>query len=188
MVGREFAVVSVNVGTPAPMAGENKQVISAINKQPAKLPIFLSYENLSGDAQADTVRHGGKDKAVCVYCYDHYSHWEKVLNRPLAYGAFGENLTVAGVLEEEIRVGDTFQLGEALVQVSQPRKPCHKLARKHAVADLVVQIQAKGATGFYLRVLRPGWVRLGDSLQLVERDPAGMTIAAANRIRNQAAL
>ncbi|GIM46026.1 MOSC domain-containing protein [Collibacillus ludicampi] len=138
--------------------------------------------NLDGDGQADLVYHGGKDKAVCVYSYDHYPYWERVLKRKLAYAAFGENLTVKGIKEEEICIGDIFQFGEAIVQVSQPRQPCHKLAKKHNMKDLPLLVQKTGFTGFYFRVLREGWVAQDRGLRLLHRHPLGITVAFANQI------
>ncbi|MBJ8032143.1 MOSC domain-containing protein, partial [Bacillus cereus group sp. N21] len=86
-----------------------------------------------GDGQADLVHHGGVDKAVCVYSGEHYSYWEETLNQDLEYGAFGENITVSGMREEDVCIGDTFELGEAIVQVTQPRQPCFKLAKKYNI-------------------------------------------------------
>lgn len=182
MTGAQFEIVSINVGKPVAVEHKGRNFMTGIYKQPAKEPIFLSSLNLDGDAQADLVHHGGRDKAVCVYCYDHYAHWEKELGRPLACGAFGENLTVRGLREEVVCIGDVFQLGEAVVQVSQPRQPCFKLAIKYDLPDLPVRLQNTGFTGFYFRVLKEGWVSKDHPLQLLEPHPMRVTVAWANRI------
>jgi len=177
-----YELLSLNVGKPAPMPGQKREVISAINKAPVQERLFLSRVNFTGDEQADLVHHGGEDKAVCVYSYDHYLYWEATLSVKLAYGAFGENLTVQGMRETDICIGDIFQLDEAVVQVSQPRQPCHKLAAKHDIADLAVQVQNTGFTGFYFRVLQEGWVSSQCTLERIHRDPGGVTLEAANQI------
>ena len=177
-----FELLSLNVGKPAPMPDQKREVISAINKSPVQERLYLSKVNFTGDEQADLKHHGGEDKAVCVYSYDHYPYWESTLSMKLAYGAFGENLTVQRMRETDICIGDVFQLDEAFVQVSQPRQPCHKLAAKHQISDLAVQVQNTGFTGFYFRVLQEGYVSPNSRLERKEQDPSGITIDYANQI------
>ncbi len=160
-----------------------KEVATAIFKEPVSGPVFLSRLNFAGDEQADKVNHGGLDKAVCVYSLDRYPYFEKVLGRRLDCGAFGENVTVSGVDEEGVCIGDVFQLGEAVVQVSQPRKPCFKVALKWDLPDLPLQMEQTGYTGFYLRVLAEGWVAPDSELKLQQRQPKAVTIAFLNHIR-----
>jgi MOSC domain-containing protein YiiM len=177
-----YEIVSLNVGTPNVLRHGGQAVLTGIGKSPAKRPLYLSSLNLEGDGQADLVHHGGKDKAVCVYSYDHYPHWEQVLGRKLPCASFGENLTVKGIREEHVCIGDIFQLGEAIVQISQPRQPCHKLAIKQDRKDLPLLVKETGFTGFYFRVLREGWVVPEQGLRLLQRHPLGVTVAYANRI------
>lgn len=179
----EYQVISLNVGKPAHLQDPKREVLSAIHKLPVEEKIYLSSVNFDGDQQADTVNHGGKDKAVCVYSFNHYPYWEKELGFNLPLGAFGENLTVQGMLETDIHIGDIFQLDEAVVQVSQPRQPCYKLAAKYQVPDLVVRVQDTGYTGFYFRVLQEGWVSPQCTILVLERDPAEVTLAYANHIK-----
>jgi MOSC domain-containing protein YiiM len=152
-------------------------------KEPHGESCWLGYEGFRGDEQADRRYHGGSEKAVCVYSAAHYPYWSETLALPdLAHGAFGENLTVNGLTETEVCIGDRFALGEAEVQVSQPRQPCWKLARRWHVKDLAVQVERTGFTGFYFRVIRHGAVHAGDALTLLER-PFGMwTIDRCNQI------
>jgi MOSC domain-containing protein YiiM len=182
MTVQDFEIVSINVGKPMNLVFNGKELLTGINKKPVSEPIFLSFLNFTGDGQADLVHHGGKDKAVCVYPYDHYAYWEKELGRKLEAAAFGENLTVKGVVEEDVCIGDMFQLGEAIVQVSQPRQPCYKLAKKYNVEDLPLRVQNTGYTGFYFRVLKEGWVTKESRLQLLSRHPLGITVSFANHI------
>lgn len=174
-------IISINVGAPEPQVYRGRLVSTAGHKQPAR-SAMLRFTNLDGDRQADLKNHGGPDKAVCVYSFDHYAAWESVLGRKLAPGAFSENFTIAGLRESEVCIGDTFRAGEALVQISQPRKPCHKLAGRHNRKDLPALIHANGFSGFYLRVLTEGMVRAGDAFELATRHPMGVTVEFANQV------
>jgi MOSC domain-containing protein YiiM len=159
--------------------------VSGIYKHSVDQPIALHAEGVHGDEVADLVHHGGPDKAVCVYSLAHYPHWEQVLGRKMAYGAFGENFTVGGLLEEDVCIGDTFRAGSALVQISQPRIPCWKLAMKWGLESLPRLAATSGKTGFYFRVLEPGTAQAGDRLIRVKRHPAGVTVAEANRVMHR---
>lgn len=175
-------IISINVGQPQMMAFANGEILTGINKAPVRGPISLSSLNFDGDAQADLQFHGGVDKAVCVYPHEHYPYWEQIMNRPLAEAAFGENITIEGLLEKDVCIGDIFQLGEAIVQVSQPRQPCHKLAKKYNIADLAVRVQDTKFTGYYFRVLQEGTVDQDSPVVLIERDRHGITVEYANQI------
>jgi MOSC domain-containing protein YiiM len=174
-------IVFLNIGTPETLSFFGKDVQTGGRKHPVP-EAYLHATHLAGDGQADLKNHGGPDKAVCVYPHDHYPYWEQALGAPLEPGAFSENLTLAGALETEVSVGDIWEVGEARVQVSQPRIPCSKLAGKRGRKDLPELIHANGFSGFYLRVLREGVVRAGDAITLVERHPAGVTIAFVNEL------
>jgi MOSC domain-containing protein YiiM len=177
---------SVNVSRPQKVMYKGKEVATAISKAAADGPIQLDLMQLDGDEQADKVHHGGSDKAICVYFYDHYVHWEAVLGKPLAPGAFGENFTVRGGSERDVRIGDIFRLGEKVrVQVSQPRVPCFKLSAKHERPTLEREVANSGYTGFYLRVLHPGTVESGAFLTLEAEDPHGVTVEEANRVMHR---
>lgn len=175
-------ILSIQVGKPQPMTYSKGEILTGMCKLPVRGELFLSSVNLEGDEQADLTFHGGVDKAVCVYSFEHYPYWESAMNRKLQMGAFGENLTVRGVLESEVCIGDVFQLGEAIVQVSQPRQPCHKLAKRYDIPDLALQVQKTGYTGFYFRVLQEGMVTQEKPIRLLERDPHGITVQYANQI------
>ncbi|MGE5701192.1 MAG: MOSC domain-containing protein [Clostridia bacterium] len=175
-------IISINVGKPVLMTYEGKELATGIFKQPVEGPLFLSKLNFNGDGQADLKYHGGVDKAVCVYCFEHYDYWQKQLQRELSFGAFGENLTVQGMLEDQVHIGDIFQIGEAVVQVTQPRQPCHKLAKRYNVPELPVQVQNSGFTGYYFRVLQEGNVAKNDAPKLLDRHPAQVSVTFANQI------
>lgn len=179
----DLSIVSINVRTPQAFTYGEKTLLSAIDKKPAYGKIFLSTLNLDGDQQADLHFHGGPDKAVCVYSYDHYSFWESVLDTKLEVGAFGENLTVKGITEEDVWIGDVYELGEAIVQVTQPRQPCFKLATKLKQPKLPLMVQHTGYTGFYFRVLKEGTISSEESLKLLERNPGSVSISYANKLK-----
>jgi MOSC domain-containing protein YiiM len=173
-----------SLGTPGAPDAFDRPWTSGIVKAQVAGPVHLGRINLDGDAQADLEHHGGPDKAVCCYATAHYPAWQRELSLPdLAYGAFGENLSIAGVTESDLCIGDTFRIGpEAIVQISQPRQPCWKLARLWRIKDLVVQVQNTGRTGWYLRVLHEGTLAPGQSLDLVDRPHPDWSLDRANHL------
>jgi MOSC domain-containing protein YiiM len=175
-------IVSINVGRPKEIPYLKGTVETAIGKHSMQGPLRLNKLNFEGDQQADLIHHGGANKAVCVYSEDHFPYWETQLERTIGAGAFGENLTIRGGAETDFCIGDTYRIGTALVQVSQPRHPCFKLAAKHGVKDLPAQVLQTGYTGFYLRVLEEGVVSAGDTMIPVKTSHGSFSIAEVNRI------
>ena len=184
-MANEYQLLSLNIGLPKEVTYGGKVIHTGINKKQVKEPVYLSFVKFNGDGQADLVHHGGVDKAVCVYTGDHYPYWEKELNQDFVYGAFGENITVSGMSEEDVCIGDTFELGQAIVQVTQPRQPCFKLAKKYNIPKLPLYFQETGYTGFYFRVLKEGWVSSVDTLKKLQSNPKGVSVAFANRIMHK---
>lgn len=178
-------ILSLNVGMPREVQFQQKDVFTGIFKTATEEALYLSYLNFEGDGQADLVHHGGREKAVCVYPYEHYPFWENELKRPLEYGALGENLTIKGLLETDVCIGDVFELGKAIVQISQPRQPCYKLTIRYGVPDMLLKVQQTGYTGFYFRVLEEGAVSKDDGLSLLHRHPKEITVSFANRIMHR---
>ena len=177
-------VSSLNIGRPAHIDGVESWT-SGIYKRPVQDRIRLSLDNLAGDGQADLTVHGGPDKAVCVYPVDHYSFWRDELGvRECGPGWFGENFSVEGQSEAQVAVGDTYRVGTAVVQISQPRAPCWKLGRRWQRPDMPKLVLESGRTGWYLRVLEGGDVERGDDLTLVERPFPHLTIDTVNVVRH----
>ena len=175
-------VVSLNVGQ-AETRDDGRAWRSAIWKRPSAEPLALGLEGLAGDQQANRTVHGGPDKAVCVYSADHTPWWRDTLGAAdWGPGAVGENFTVEGQAEDVVCVGDVYEVGTALVQVSQPRSPCRTLARRWRRPDLPKRVVQSGKSGWYLRVLREGRVAAGDALVLVERPHPEWTIDRVNRV------
>jgi MOSC domain-containing protein YiiM len=173
---------SVNVGQPRVVA-EPERWTTAIFKEPIDEPVELGVHNLAGDQQADLSVHGGLDKAVCVYSADHIGAWQRELSTSeWRAAAAGENFTVAGQTETSVCIGDVFEIGSAIVQISQPRSPCWKLARRWRRPDLPKRVLRSGRTGWYLRVLRPGRLQAHEVLRLVDRPYQEWTIDRVNRL------
>lgn len=174
-------VRSLNVSMPVEVEYRGKLVSTGIFKKPVSGQITLRSLNFEGDGQADLIAHGGVYKAVYAYPFEHYAPWQAELNRDdLEYGQFGENLTVDEMNEDSVHIGDVFRVGSALLQVTQPRVPCFKLAMKMGLPDFVKTFHKSERTGFYLRVLEEGAVSAGDSIERVETDPVGMTVREVN--------
>ena len=182
-------LVSVQVGTPRTV-GEphsadpmSRLFTSAIWKEPVTGPVKVGRLGLAGDRVANTRVHGGPEQALLMYPVSHYPLWEAEWGKDgLAPGAFGENLTVSGLTEESVCIGDVLEIGEARLQVSQPRQPCATLARRHQVRDLIKLVQRNGRSGWYLRVLREGDVTAGDPIVLLDRPHPGWTVRRAARV------
>lgn len=152
-------------------------------KEETTEPIWLTKTGLVGDEVADTKNHGGPEKALFVYPTVHYDYWKEDLgNDSIGIGAMGENIALIGGDEFTFCIGDTYQLGEAIIQVSQPRRPCWKPARRFRTLDLTLRIQNTGRTGWYFRVLQEGHIQAGDEFILLERPYPQWTIAASNEV------
>lgn len=175
-------LISLNIGIPKAENFHGHEVVTGLCKLPVHTSLILTKTGFAGDGVQDKKHHGGEDKAVCAYNGDHYAHWERVLNEKLPPAAFGENLTVAGLSEEKVHLGDIFRLGTAVLQVSQPRQPCKTLAARYGRNDFVKLVVDAGYTGNYFRVLDPGTIAPDDVLELVRHDTHRVTIAFANRI------
>jgi MOSC domain-containing protein YiiM len=159
----EMKLVSVQVGRPRTVRWHGRSVSTGIYKEPVAGRIMLRRFNLDGDEQADLTVHGGRDKAVYVYPSEHYPRWQAEFpDLPLPYGMFGENFTTEGLDEQSVRIGDQFRIGEAVVEVTQPRLPCYKLGIRFGRPDMPKRFHASGRCGLYLAVLHEGEVGAGD--------------------------
>jgi MOSC domain-containing protein YiiM len=182
-LGLTGTVRAVSSGTTATIPYGRRTMESAIIKTalPGRVP--LTTLGIPGDEHVYH-DHGGPDMALLAYPYEHYAHWREVgLDLP-DHGAFGENLTVTGLLEDDVHLGDVFAIGSATVQICQPRSPCYKLAARFGRKDLAVLFQDTGYIGYLIRVLTEGDIGAGDQMRLVERADHGITIAEAGRVLN----
>lgn len=170
-------LLSVNVAQPRAVEINGRLVPTGIYKEPVANRLWMGSLNLAGDGQADLTVHGGRDMAVYAYPFEHYSHWQKVLGADtFPFGMFGENLTVSGLLEDEVCIGDVFEIGTALLQVTMPRIPCFKLGHKLGRPAIIKDFLHSGRSGFYYRVLREGEVGPGDTIHCVQRDAKAINV------------
>lgn len=170
-------IVSIQVGKPQTLTYNGQDIVTGITKKPVNGPLILRTFNLEGDGQADLNVHGGRDKALYAYAGDVYPEWKKL--RPqdsFLGGAMGENLTLDTLPEDKIYIGDTFELGEAVVQVTEPRFPCYKLAALYNDAAILKQFMKIGRPGVYFSVLREGMFNTGDALKLLSRESVLLSI------------
>lgn len=168
--------MSIQVGMPqrydSPLAsddGQDRSWESGIFKHAITGPVHLGPTNLYGDGQADLVHHGGPDRALLIYSAEHYPAWEERFGYPLTYGSFGENFTVSNLDEQHVCIGDRWASDEIEIEVSQPRLPCFKLARRLDMPGLNLEVIQNRKGGWYCRTLKQGPVRAGQRLKLVER-------------------
>jgi MOSC domain-containing protein YiiM len=171
-------IVSVNVGLPRDVEWRHDLVATAIHKAPVSGRIAVKRLNLEGDRQADLTVHGGPDKAVYAYPSEHYTFWrEELPDVPLPWGAFGENLSIQGLLEPVVRVGDVLRIGTTELVVTQPRMPCFKLNVRFQRSDMVKRFSRSGKTGFYLAVLKEGDLEAGDPIDWIPTSDQAVSVA-----------
>ena len=176
-------VVAISVGRPRQLEWQGRLVQTSIFKTPVAGRVRVTRLNIDGDQQADLSVHGGAEKAVYAYPAEHYAPWRIELpGTELAWGAFGENLTTEGLLENEACIGDRFRIGTAELVVTQPRMPCYKLAIRFARADMVKRFQRSGRSGFYLAVVHEGEVGSGDAIERAAHDERGLSVADVARL------
>jgi len=171
-------LISINVGLPREVEWRGKVVRTSIFKAPVSGRVQVSSLNAQGDRQSDLSVHGGADKAVYAYPSEHYAFWRNELpGMDFPWGAFGENLTTQGLLEDKVHIGNRYRAGSAEFIVTQPRMPCFKLAIRFNRPDIVKQFLRSGRAGFYLAVVQEGDIGAGDSVDLVAEDNSHITVA-----------
>ncbi|WP_246115685.1 MOSC and FAD-binding oxidoreductase domain-containing protein [Trebonia kvetii] len=168
----------MNVGLPRDVSWQGRTVRTAVWKRPADGPRLARRLNLVGDGQGDLAGHGGEQRAVFVYQIEAYQYWQQQLGRnDFEYGQFGENLTVRGLADDEVCIGDRYQIGEALFEVTQPRVTCFRVGIRMDDPRIPALLVSHHRPGFYFRVLREGAVQAGDEIVRVARGPQAMTVA-----------
>ena len=176
-------LIAVCVGLPRQVDWKGKLVTTGIFKQSVSGRVPMRSLNLDGDRQADLTVHGGVEKAIYAYPREHYDYWRQELpNEALPWGAFGENLTVEGLLETTVNIGDRFRIGSAEVMVTQPRFPCFKLNLKFGREDMVKRFLNSRLSGIYFSVVQEGEVGAGDAIEQVSRDENNITVADVVKI------
>lgn len=171
-------VLSVNVGQPTLVPTANGEVLTSIFKSPVSGSVRVNRLNIEGDRQSDLKVHGGIYKAVYVYPSEHYEYWrEQLPEDSISWGMFGENLTTVGLLESEVRIGDRFRAGSAVLQVTQPRMPCFKLALRFRRSDMVKRFWKSGLSGFYVSVVEEGLIEAGAPIERIADGEPAISVA-----------
>ncbi|OLT15813.1 sulfurase [Pseudonocardia sp. CNS-139] len=177
------SVLSVNVGLPKDVAWQGRTVHTGIWKSPVAGPVTARRLNLDGDGQGDLAGHGGEQRAVMVYQVQSYRHWEQHLGRrDLGYGAFGENLTVDGLPDDEVCIGDRYRIGEAEFEVTQPRVTCYRVGMRLGVPEMPALLVSHRRPGFYMRVVQEGRIRAGDPIIRIRTGPGALSVAATDAL------
>lgn len=184
---KDITILSMNIlGEPELLTADHQKGMTAFCKRPVKEDtIQLGLTGFAGDMVVNTEHHGGNDKAICCYNADHFLKWKNELGFNLGPAAFGENLTLSGINADEhnVYIGNRYQLGEAIVEVSQPRGPCYMIGIRYNYKKFPVHLQESGLTGFYLRTIKPGIVRTTDKLVHIYSHPEEISVMDVNHVR-----
>lgn len=184
---KDIQILSINIrGEAETLVADHQSAKTAYRKNTIKQgEIYLAATGFEGDMVQDTKHHGGNDKAICCYNADRFTYWKKELDFDLKFSAFGENLTLTGdnALEENVFIGDRYQLGEAIVEVSEPRGPCYMIGIRYNFKGFPLLCQQTGYTGFYLRTIKEGMVKKADQLIHLSSHPEKISVMHVNQIR-----
>jgi MOSC domain-containing protein YiiM len=184
---KNIDIISLNIlGKPETIVADHQSAKTAYRKVPIESDtIELGMTSFAGDMVQDKKHHGGNDKAICCYNSDHFVKWHDELGFDLGPAAFGENLTLrgAGALEENVYIGDRYQLGETIVEVSEPRGPCYVIGIRYNYKKFPIHLQQTGFTGFYLRTIKPGLVHKTDQLIHLSSHPEKISVMDVNHVR-----
>ncbi|MEZ6058276.1 MAG: MOSC domain-containing protein [Planctomycetaceae bacterium] len=176
---------SIQVGLPVTRVDEEGEWTSAVHKHLMRGAGEATTLGLLGDGQANTVNHGGPDKALLAYAGEHFLAWRDELGCTIPAGGLGDNLTLSGLNERTVCIGDQYRVGDVVVEVTQPRKPCWKLGRLWGHPQIAKRVVETDRCGWYLRVIEPGRLKAGDAVELVSRPHPDWSIVRANRVMFQ---
>ncbi|MET8897388.1 MOSC domain-containing protein [Streptomyces albogriseolus] len=172
------SLLSVNVGMSKDVPWQGRTVHTGVWKFPVHGPVMVRRLNIDGDGQGDTAGHGGEQRAVLVYQIESYRHWQQHFGRDdLEYGQFGENLTVDGLPDDEVCIGDRYRIGEAEFEVTQPRVTCYRVGMRLGEPQLPSLLVSHHRPGFYMRVLHEGRIRAGDQIVRTMTGPGALSVA-----------
>ncbi|MFB5661455.1 MOSC domain-containing protein [Alteribacillus sp. HJP-4] len=175
-------LVNLAVGTPQHLSYHGtKKMKTGIQKESVQ-EVYLSVDGFELDDVADKQHHGGRDRAVCVYPHEHYAFWEKEFGKKLEKAAFGENVTAAGMTEKDVCIGDQFQIGDAVIEVTQSRIPCDTVNKRNKLPQLLKRMIETGYTGFLCRVLKEGYVREESEIEKVFTHPDDIKLSFTHSV------
>lgn len=171
-------IIELSAGKPKGLTWRGKEYKSAIGKEPVE-EAYLSKEGIRGDDVANHDFHGGPDRALCLYPFEHYAKWETEFGNKLVLPAFGENITSVGLLETEVFIGDIYKIGEATVQVTQGRVPCSTISKFNSIESLLGRVFETCLTGIFFRVLEEGYINRNSEIILLQRQASSVTVFTA---------
>ncbi|MED1794776.1 MOSC domain-containing protein [Brevibacillus nitrificans] len=174
-------IVYVSKGLPKNMTYNGQEYLSGIWKEQTD-ELHVATQQIAEDDVANPAYHGGPDRVVCLYPFEHYAHWEKEFDQPLEKAAFGENVTVVNMREDQVCIGDVYQFGDAILQVSQGRYPCATINKRNHNNQLLKQIIAAGYTGYFFRVLQEGTIKSDSPIIQLSAHPAQVTVASIHHL------
>jgi MOSC domain-containing protein YiiM len=184
---KNINIISLNIlGKAELLVSDHQKAMTAFRKMAIQTEgVDLGLTGFTGDMVKDTKHHGGNDKAICCYNSDHFKKWKIELGFNLEQGAFGENLTLEGENSHEsnVYIGDRYQLGEAIVEVSEPRGPCYMIGIRYNYKKFPVHLQTTGLTGYYLRTIKPGFVKKTDKLIHLSSHHEKISVMDVNHVR-----
>jgi MOSC domain-containing protein YiiM len=177
----ERKLVTLNIGRPNLYQYNGITENSAIRKKQVD-EVHLTKNGFIGDGVANREVHGGPERAVCLYPFEHYEQWKKEFGKEFQMPAFGENITVKNMLEQDVYIGDTYSIGEAIIQISQGRIPCATISKHNHVDELLGRVVETGYTGYFFRVLKEGTVNINDELNLIDRTQKQFSVMKGNKL------
>ncbi|HZH62282.1 MAG TPA: MOSC domain-containing protein [Metabacillus sp.] len=169
-------IVWLSKGTPSTLTYKGKEFRSGIAKNQVN-KLKITSKGIIGDDVENHEFHGGTERVICVYAYEHYEYWEQLYQQSLPKAAFGENLTLKGMREQDVCVGDIYQIGEAVIQVSQGRFPCSTINKYTNIHTLLNKIIEHGYTGYFFRVLEEGFIYSDSAIKLLNKHPKEISIS-----------
>ena len=170
-------VISVNISQIKTVKWKGRLIRTGIFKEPFEGPLEVKGVNIVGDDQADRTVHGGLNKAIYSYPSEHYPYWKELYpEKDVPFGMFGENLTTVGMVEKEVNIGDTFQIGSVELIAVQPRTPCYKLGIKFADPLVLKSFIKAPYCGIYFKIKKEGSLKAGDNITLIHKDANNITV------------
>ncbi|WP_456278602.1 MOSC domain-containing protein [Bacillus sp. AK128] len=176
----EFKIKSLNIGKPETLHYSNKEYISGVGKHSVDR-VYLSKLGFEDDG-VQQKNHGGPDRAVLFYCFEHYDKWKDDFGKDLTVPGFGENITVSGLSEDVVHIGDVYQIGETIIEISQSRIPCNTLSKYNDEKSLLGRLVETGYTGYLARVKKEGWIEKDSTITLINRNPNSVSVLYSNEI------
>jgi MOSC domain-containing protein YiiM len=174
-------IINLAIGTPKEYNWNHKAKLSGIGKTSTKVA-ELKKLGFMGDDVGNKEKHGGVDRAVCLYPFEHYPYWEKILQKKLVLPAFGENITATGMTEKQVCIGDIYQIGNAIVQVTQGRVPCDTISKYNEEKQLLKKVVETSLTGYFFRVLEEGAIKNDSEINVIDKHSGKISVAFATKI------